>query len=56
LPDAEGLFRFRNIEEAAQMIALVESDYDRQCHAARALAETYFNAEKVVGRVLEKSL
>jgi hypothetical protein len=56
LPDAEGLFRFRNVEEAAQMIALVEADYDRQCHSARALAETYFDAKKVVGRVLEKSL
>jgi hypothetical protein len=56
LPDAEGLFRFRNIEEAAQMIALVESDYDRQSDAARALAETYFDAEKVIGRVLEKAL
>jgi hypothetical protein len=56
LPDAEGLFRFRNIDEAAQMISLVESDYERQCRAARALAETYFDAEKVIGRVLEKAL
>ena len=56
LPDAEGLFRFRNIDEAARMIALVESDYDRQCQAARALAETYFDAEKVIARVLEKAL
>jgi hypothetical protein len=56
LPDAEGLFRFRNIDEAARMIALVERDYDRQCRAARALAETYFDAEKVVGCVLEKAL
>jgi hypothetical protein len=56
LPDAEGLFRFRDINEAAQMITLVEADYDRQCRAARALAETYFDAEKVVGRVLEKAL
>jgi hypothetical protein len=56
LPDAEGLFRFRNIDEAARMIALVEWDYDRQCQAARALAETWFDAERVVGRVLEKAL
>jgi len=38
------------------MIAHVESDYDQQCDAARALAETYFDAEKVVGHVLEKAL
>jgi hypothetical protein len=56
LPDAEGLFRFRDIDEAAQMLSLVEADYDRQCNAARALAETYFDAQKVVGRVLEKAL
>ena len=56
LPDAEGLFRFRNIDEAVRMISLVESDYDRQCQAARALAETYFDAEKVIAAVLEKAL
>jgi len=56
LPDAEGILRFRSIDEAAQMLSLVESDYERQCRAARVLAETYFDAEKVVGRVLEKAL
>jgi hypothetical protein len=38
------------------MIALVEPDYDRQYRAARALAETWFDAGKVVGRVLEMAL
>ena len=56
LPEAEGLFRFRDIDEAARMIARVEADYDRQCQAARSLAETWFDAEKVAGRVLEKAL
>jgi len=56
LPDAEGLLRFRDIDEAARMISLVEADYDRQCQAARSLAETWFDAEKVAGRVLEKAL
>ena len=56
LPDAEGLFRFRNIDEASQMISFVEADYDRQCCAARTLAETYFDAEKVIAGVLEKAL
>jgi hypothetical protein len=56
LPDAEGLFRFRDIDEAVRMIFLVEADYERQCRAARALAETYFDAEKVVAGVLEKAL
>jgi hypothetical protein len=56
LPDAEGLFRFRNIDEAAEMISVVESDYGRQCRAARALAEAYFDAEKVIRRVLERAI
>jgi hypothetical protein len=56
LPDAEGLFRFRNVDEAAQMVSVVEADYDRQCRAARSLAETYFDAEKVVAGVLEKAV
>jgi hypothetical protein len=56
LPNAEGLFRFRSVDEAARAISLVESDYDRQCRAARALAEEYFDAEKVIGRFLERAL
>jgi len=56
LPDAEGLFRFRDIDEAARMISIVEADYERQCQAARRLAETCFDAEKVVARVLERAL
>jgi hypothetical protein len=56
LPDAEGLFRFRNIDEAVRAISLVEADYERQCRTARALAEEYFSAEKVIGRFLERAL
>ena len=56
LPDAEGLFRFRDIDEAARMISIVEANYERQCQAARRLAETCFDAEKVVARVLERAL
>jgi hypothetical protein len=56
LPDAEGLFRFRDIDEAVRVISLVEADYERQCRAARALAEAYFDAEKVIRRVLERAM
>src|SRR5262249_44672775 len=56
LPDAEGLFRFRDVDEAARMISLVEADYEHQCRAARILAETYFDAEKVLTRLLAKAL
>jgi hypothetical protein len=56
LPDAAGLFRFCDIEEAAHCLKKVVADYEHQCHLARALAEEYFDARKVVGRVLEQAL
>ncbi len=55
LPQAEGLFRFRSLEEAAGALSAAESDYERHCRRARALAEEFFDARKVVGRVLEWS-
>src|SRR5204863_80502 len=37
LPNGEGLFRFRNMDDAVGALAAVEADYDRHCRAARAL-------------------
>lgn len=56
LPDAHGMFRFRTLAEAAHALSMVEAEYDRHCGAARALAEEYFDAEKVIRHVLERSL
>jgi len=56
LPDAEGVFRFRNVDDAARALARVESDYERQCRLARALAEEHFDAARVVTRMLEHAL
>ena len=56
LPDAEGLFRFRSLEEAARALYAVESDYERQCSLARGLAGEYFDAQKVVRSVLERAV
>src|SRR5439155_14285612 len=56
LPEAEGLLRFRNIDEAAAAIEAVESDYERHCRLARELAEGHFDGAKVVRRVLELAL
>jgi len=56
LPDAAGLFRFRDMGEAVRCLEMVAADYDRQCRLARALAEEYFAAQKVVGGVLERAL
>jgi hypothetical protein len=56
LPDAEGVLRFRNIDEAAAMLEAAESDYERHSRAARALAEEHFDARKVLAQVLERAL
>jgi hypothetical protein len=56
LPDAEGLFRFRSMEEAVRALSMAESEYERHSRAARALAEEFFDARKVVGTVLERAL
>lgn len=56
LPDSAGLFRFRDVEEAARYLEMAEADYERQCRLARALAEEYFDGQKVVSRVLERAL
>ena len=56
LPDAEGLFRFRNLDEAARAFSALESDYERHSRLARRLAEEHFDACHVVAQVLERAL
>ncbi|MCI0585421.1 MAG: hypothetical protein L0323_01110 [Planctomycetes bacterium] len=56
LPNGEGMFRFSTIEEAASALESVNADYERHCRAARALAETYFDARKIVGTILGAGL
>jgi hypothetical protein len=56
LPDSGGLFRFRNLTEAANCIARVLVDYEDHCKLARELAEEYFDARKVVANVLDRAL
>src|SRR5947209_11664801 len=55
LPDAEGLLRFRDLEEAARYFSLVEKDYERHSQAALALAQEYFNSDKVLARLLDQA-
>ena len=52
LPEAEGMFRFTTVDDAVAAIDMMNSDYDAHCSAARALAETYFDAEKELASLL----
>lgn len=56
LPDSSGLFRFRDLEGAVSCIEAVMADYEHQSLLARALVEEYFDARKVLVRVLELAI
>jgi hypothetical protein len=56
LPDGEGIFRFSSLEEAAEALARVNADYERQCRAAREIAEAYFDSKRVLAGILDESL
>ncbi|HEX2480301.1 MAG TPA: hypothetical protein VHQ69_00315 [Methylomirabilota bacterium] len=56
LPDDGGVFRFRTVEDAADCLETVMAGYERQSRLARALAVEYFDAGKVLRRVLERAL
>jgi len=53
LPAGEGLLAFSSAEGAAAAVAAVERDPARHGGAARALAEEYLDARKVLPRLLE---
>jgi hypothetical protein len=56
LPDGEGLFRFRTMEQAVRAFDAINSDYEHQCRLARRLAEEHFDAKAVTSRILERAL
>src|SRR5206468_9977814 len=56
LPSGEGLFRFETLDEAAAAFEVVNSDYERHCRAARDIAETFFDADRIVPQLLNDAL
>jgi len=56
LPDRAGILRFHTPDEAVELLADVEANYDRHAKEARALAEEHFEASAVLTRVLELAL
>ena len=56
LPDAAGIFRFCTIDGAVGALAAVEANYEYHCQLAQKLAKEYFDATKVIKRVLETAL
>jgi hypothetical protein len=56
LPVGEGLLSFTTLEEAVAAIREVDADYARHAKAARAIAETYFDAALVLTRLVNEAL
>jgi hypothetical protein len=53
-PVGEGLLAFRTLDEAVKGAECIAQNYESHCRAARALAEAYFDSNKVLGRLLEE--
>jgi hypothetical protein len=52
LPVGEGLFAFNSMDEILAAFDTINSEYKKHCNAARAIAEEYFRAETVLGKLL----
>jgi hypothetical protein len=42
------------MDEAVAALEKIDSDYEHHSRAARGIAQEYFHAEKVLGRILER--
>ena len=54
LPAGEGLLAFDDLDGALGAVAAVNGAYERHRRAARAIAEEYFDARRVLGSLLER--
>ena len=53
LPTGEGLFAFRTMDDVLGALDRIETDYEKACRAARAVAEEHLAAPKVCARFVE---
>jgi hypothetical protein len=51
-----GVLPFHDLESSIQAIEDLESNYDLHCEAARDVAATYFDSDKVLQRLLEQAM
>jgi hypothetical protein len=55
LPTGKGLFAFRDLDDVLAAVDAIETDYEGNRRAAREIAAEYFDAERVVGSLLERA-
>ena len=53
-PTGKGLLTFTTFEEAASGVEMINRDYAQHSRAARAIAEEYFDSDKVLTDLLTK--
>ena len=53
VPTGEGLFSFETIEQVLASIDTLSSDYSHHARAARAIAEEYFDSDRVLTQLLK---
>jgi len=49
------LFGFTTMDDVLKAVDAIESDYAGHCRAAREVAAEYFDAEKVVGSLMQRA-
>jgi hypothetical protein len=55
IPSGAGLHGFSDLDGILQAIDRIESNYARECAAARDIAAEYFAAEKVIAQLMDRS-
>jgi hypothetical protein len=53
LPSGDGLLAFTNVDEAVAGIERINADYDRHARRALEIAREYFDAARILPRLLE---
>src|SRR3954464_5525256 len=53
-PTGQGLLTFSTLEEAAAGVEEINRNYARHARAARAIAEEYFDSDKVLSQLLKE--
>ena len=56
LPTGAGLLSFETMEQAIAGMEEIDGSYEHHCRAARELAETFFDARKVLTHLIERAL
>jgi hypothetical protein len=52
-PSGCGLLAFRTLDDAVAGADRIAVDYEQHCHAARAIAEQFFDSNKVLSKLLQ---